>query len=181
MRTVSLEAADVAHAELEALRTELLARSQAQVPLITAALTIVAAVGGFALAKKEGRIEMLLVLPLVLSGLGLLIVEGVQGNRRIARYIRDHLWDRLPDNGDPPDATSWEHYVAAFRRTNTDRVSAFVLSSVTPIVLIFVVPSIAALAVTLVVGDLGALWVLWGAGLASILAFGVLATGLRRH
>jgi hypothetical protein len=176
-----MEAKDVAHAELEALRAELLARSQAQVPLITAALTIVAAVGGFALAKKEGRVEMLLVLPLVLSGLGLLIVEGVQGNRRIAKYIRDHQWGRLPENAGPPEAQSWEHYVAEFRRTNTDRLSAFVFSSVTPIVLIFVVPSIASLAVTFVVGNLGALWALWLAGLASILAFGVLAMGLRRH
>jgi hypothetical protein len=163
----------VAHAELEALRTELLTRFQAEGPIVTAALTVVAAIGGFALAKKDGRLEMLLVLPLVLSGLGMLIVQGVQGNRRIARYIRDYLWKRLPRD-DRSKYPSWEHYIGDFRRANT-RLSVFAFSGVIPIVLIFVIPSIASLVVTAAAADLRGLWVLWGAGLASIIIFGLLS------
>jgi hypothetical protein len=53
-----------------------------------------------------------------------------------------------------------------------------VFSNVTPIILIFVVPSVASLVVTPVVAHLGALWVLWSAGALSIVAFGLLALSL---
>jgi hypothetical protein len=51
------------------LRSEVLAIRQIQTAIYIAALTILAAIAGVALAKKEGRIEMLLVLPFALSGL----------------------------------------------------------------------------------------------------------------
>lgn len=178
-----LDPRDVAHAELEALRAELLARSQSEGTIITAALTIVAAIGGFALAKKDGRIEMLLVLPLVLSGLGIVLVQGVQGNRRIAQYIREHLWARLlPRDHSSTDTDanrSWEHFIHDYRRTNMG-LKNYAISGVTPVVLIFVVPSAASLIVTALAADLGALWWLWGTGLVAIVLFGALATDLRR-
>jgi hypothetical protein len=116
--------------ELEALRAEFLSRRQVSVQVITAALTVVAAVGGFALAKEDGRLEMLLVLPLVLSGLGVLLVENAQGPRRIARYIRDHLWDRLPaaeraSQSAADDNRSWEHFIHHLRGTNAKSWSTF--------------------------------------------------------
>lgn len=63
------EMQELALAELSTLRSEVLAIRQIQTAIYTAALTILAAIAGVALAKKEGRIEMLLVLPFVLSGL----------------------------------------------------------------------------------------------------------------
>lgn len=51
------------------MRSEVLAIRQIQTAIYIAALTILAAIAGVALAKKEGRIEMLLVLPFALSGL----------------------------------------------------------------------------------------------------------------
>jgi hypothetical protein len=165
---------DVAKAELDALRKELLTRSQAEGTAVSAALTVVAAVGGFALAKKQGRLEMLLVLPLVLSGLGLLLTRGVHGNRLVACYIREHLWPRLGATETDDAYPSWEHFIDKFRKEHT-RFSVYALLNAIPVALIFVVPSIASLAVTLANGHLGSLWWLWGAGVFSIVAFVVLA------
>ena len=162
-----LDSRDVAHAELEALRTELLARTQSEGTIITAALTIVAAVGGFALAKKDGRIEMLLVLPLVLSGLGIALVQGVQGqspHRGIHPQVSLGTGPTTRDNAtDTDDDRSWEHFMHKFRRTNTG-FKHYSLASVAPVSLIFVVPSVASLIVTAQIEDLGALWWLWGTG-----------------
>lgn len=64
--------------------------------MFAGALTIIAAVGSFALAKKDGRLELLMVLPVVLSGLVLLQAHCVQRISQLGDYIRDHLWPRLP-------------------------------------------------------------------------------------
>lgn len=174
---VALSPQDVAHAELDALRQELLARTQAEGTVITAALTAIAAIGGFALAKKEGRLEMLLVLPVVLSGLGLLLVNAVTANYRIAEYIREDLWPRLPPQPPASEFPSWEHYLVKYRATDPVRRA---LSGASSFALIFVAPGVAALGITWHVVD-GSLWFLWGTGAASIAALMLLARGLTKQ
>jgi hypothetical protein len=146
---------------------------------VTAALTIVAAVGGFALAKEEGRLEIVLVLPLVLTGLGLLVVEGSLATQRLGSYIREDLMDRLPRD---PGAKfpSWEHFAEAYRREAGGALSKpHVLISAFSALLIFGAPSIAALVLTRREwnSDLAPLW--W-TGLLSLVAFAALAHSLRR-
>lgn len=55
-------------------------------------MTFTTAIGTFALSTKDGRSQTLLVLPLVLGGLGILLIEGTTALERSGEYIRDHLW-----------------------------------------------------------------------------------------
>jgi hypothetical protein len=176
--TSHVDESDIARAELDALRTELLARSQIHSGLVATALTIIAAIGGFALAKRDGRTEMLLVLPLVLSALAILQIEGTLATRRMADYIRDHLWKRL-GAGTGHDYPSWEHYLQAFRDTNQRRASVYLATGSLPAALIFVAPSVAALVITS-----GArrtdLWPLWWLGCMSLVFVAALGLSLLR-
>lgn len=166
-------------AEFTALRAEILAIKQTEATVVAAALTILAAVGGFALAKKDGRIETLLVLPLVLSGLGLLQIRGADQTIRIGVYLRDHLWSRLP-TPTKAEFVSWEHFISAYRLNGSRTVSAYAAIGVLPRLLIFAAPSISTLVITC--GQWNShLAPLWWSGLASVLAFGALALTLRRE
>jgi hypothetical protein len=175
---MATDEADVARAEFDALRSELLARAQAQSGLFATALTILAAISGFALAGETGRTEMLLVLPLVLSGLAISLIDSIQSTRRIADYIRDHLWERLPTT---PSASfpSWEHYISEFRKANQMRPSVYLASGTLPVVLIFVAPSIASLTITGQEWD-SDLAPLWWAGVLSLLTLLAVAMSLLR-
>lgn len=146
-----VEPKDVALAEFEALRAEMLAIRQTDNLTFSVAFTAIAAIGGFALSKQGGRLEVLLVLPVVLSGLGLLQAQNSRQIDQLAAYIRDCLWERLPVNG--TRYPSWEHYIAGSRRFAHGLIAR---------VLIFVVPSIASLAITIGQWDtrLFPLW--WG-------------------
>jgi hypothetical protein len=178
-KALSNDESDTARAEFEVLRSELLARSQGQSAIVATALTVLAAIGGFALARQEGRVEMLLVLPLVLSGLGLMVVEATHANRRIGHYIREYLWRRLPHNS-RDRFPSWEHYIKAYRERHLRKGSVFLALSSIPAVLIYGVPSVASLAVTADEWN-SDLWPLWWGGLFSICVFGLLAWSLRRE
>ncbi len=153
---------DVLLAEFKALRDEMLAIRQIQTAVYTAALTILAAVGSVALAKKGGRVEILLVLPYVLSGLGLVTVQCTTGVSNIGEYVRKDLWPELLDaeRSEP----SWE--IFAKRRRPW-----FVLipTGLVPL-LILVVPSIASIVITRdqIHTDLWPLW--WGAVAAVVLS-----------
>jgi hypothetical protein len=170
---MSIDKTDVAQAELEALRAELRTRAQTEGTTFGAALTAIAAIGAVALGKQGGRMETLLVLPLVLSGLGLLLVQSSQGTKRIAEYIREHLWKRLPQSGQGPNR-SWEHYLEEFRRANSRRPSVYLFTGAIPAFLIFIVPSIAALAITHHEAT-SPLFPLWWTGSAAVAVFALLA------
>lgn len=129
---------DAALLEVAAVREELRNRLQGESTIFTAALTAIAAIGGFALSD-DGRLEMLLVLPLILSGLGLLIVQGTQGNQNMATYIRDR-WDAIRPGG---GFESWEHHIQARREEHGRRID-FAVTALAPILLIFVLPAVAA-------------------------------------
>lgn len=154
---------DVLLAEFKALRDEMLAIRQIQTAVYTAALTILAAVGSVALAKKGGRVEILLVLPYVLSGLGLVTVQCTTGVSNIGDYVRKDLWPELLKYAERSEP-SWE--IFAKRRRPW-----FVLipTGLVPL-LILVVPSIASIVITRdqIHTDLWPLW--WGAVAAVVLS-----------
>ena len=166
-------------AEFNALRSEIVARQQAQGSIVTAALTVIAAIGGFALAKKEGRLEMLLVLPIVLSGLGLLLVDNTHGTHRIGLYIGEVLWHRLDDSGYDGELASWEAYIGRYRAQHSRKLSTYVALGTLPAFLIMAVPSLASLVITIDVLDT-ALWPLWVSGVLALVALTVLAWSLRK-
>jgi hypothetical protein len=133
------DAADVALAEFVALRAELLQLQQGEVTTYAGAFTAIAAVGGFALAKVDGRVDLLLVLPIVLSGLGLVQAHFASRCYQMGDYIRECLWQRLPAMEGDAMPPSWEHYIRGSRRR---------LHGVIARIVIFAIPSIASLAIT---------------------------------
>jgi hypothetical protein len=165
----------VARAEFETLRTEILARAQAQVGIVATALTLVSAVGGFALAKG-GTVQILLILPPVLSGLGSALVESLRGNKRLSGYIRNHLWQRFPSYSDA-GSPSWEHHISEHRAAEHNLSSLDALSGTMGPTLILVLPSVSALVLNGKEWD-GALWPLWWSGVLSITAFAWIASKL---
>jgi hypothetical protein len=145
---------DVALEEYKALRAEILAIIQAQTAIVTVALTATAAIAGIAFGTKptEGRLEILLALPLVLSGLGLAYLTHSYGSALLGRYIEDHLWEQLrkatPDqqqgvvNG---RLSSWEEHIRHYRGLGRALTSVRGWLSFLPGLFIFGVPSAAAL------------------------------------
>ena len=165
-----VDGSDVALEEFKALRAEILAVQQFQNAAFAAALTAIAAVGSFALTKSGGRHELLLVLPIVLSGLGLLQAQCARETNQIGNYVRDHLWARLPvHEGDP--FRSWEHFVARSHRR---------LHGIVARILIFGVPSVVSLVITDQQWNtrLAPLW--WG-DVAVLLIFGALSLSVVLH
>jgi hypothetical protein len=79
------------------------------------------------------------VLPFVLSGLALLLVESAAGITNIGAYIRDELPKRLPMGR----GRSWEQFIEDTRREESRRVFAAASPA-----LILIVPSIASLVIT---------------------------------
>lgn len=154
---------EFALAEFNALRSEVVAIRQIQTAVYTAALTILAAVGGVALEKRGSRAEILLVLPFVLSGLGIILVESEVGIANIGEFIRDELPKRLPVG----EAESWEQFVK--RRRGEDSELYRGLSLASP-VLILVVPSVASFAIN---GSqtTGRLWPLFWGGAVAVAVF----------
>jgi|SRR5450631_1646553 hypothetical protein len=106
---VGAEPSDFALEAYKALRAEIDHYSQAMGVLVGVALTAVGAIGAFALSKPGNR-EALLVLPFVLSGLGLVQANnGIQVRRR-DEYIRTYLWPKesLPPTSQGLTVGSWE-------------------------------------------------------------------------
>jgi hypothetical protein len=139
--------AEVALEEFKALRTEIITHIQAQTTLVGVGMTAAAAIGAFAFGGKNGtdpqQLEILLVLPFVLGGLGLAYLAQSSHVHSIGEYLRDHLWRRL-FQGSVPD--SWENFVT----DDLSMASAFNAPgalSWLPGVLIFGGPGIAALAI----------------------------------
>jgi hypothetical protein len=169
---------DIALAEFTALRSEILAVEQFENTAFAAALTILSAIGGFALTKNGGRLEILLVLPIVLSGLSLLQTQCTVLTEQMGKYIRDHLWERVPSDSSAK-YPSWEHFLGRERG-----VFAYAWGVVAR-TLIFVVPSIVALVINdgHWHGKLAALW--WGdvavLFLTGLLNLAVLTRLHRRH
>jgi drug/metabolite transporter (DMT)-like permease len=153
----------VALAEFNALRSEVQSIRQIQTAVYTAALTILSAVGGFALAKKEGRLEMLLVLPIVLSGLGLILVESEIGISNIGAYIREDLSERLPTDN---VRSSWELFID--KRRNERRRKYSWLGVAAPS-LILLAPSVASIVIEREQATTSLLPLFWG----GVIAMGV--------
>lgn len=134
---------DVALAEFETLRAEILAYAQAQAGTIAAALTATTALGTIALSRRDGPLEVLLVLPFVLSGLGLLYTDLSRRSFLIGHYIKTKLWSKpgvLREDG--TRLTSWEDEAGRYR--SNLGVPGFA-SAVLPFLLIFILPSAGSL------------------------------------
>ncbi len=127
---VAAQRSSLVNAEFDALRAEIIAHQQAQTGTVATALTVSGVVAGIALAEKTVRLEMLLVLPLVLSGLGLYYLERSRASLRIGYYIGQKIWG--------PDVLSWESWINTYRAKRAN-ISTHTVMGVLPGALIFLV------------------------------------------
>jgi len=170
---------DVALEEYKALRAESLIHQQAQTTIVTVALTATAAIGGVAFGGEGGdRLEILLILPIVLCGLGLAYLNHSYGAFRLGDYVREHLWQELRD-AQPEDAAtrigslpSWEEEARKGRKVGSLLQPRGWLGFL-PGLLIFGIPSIASLVLNWDArpwGDAGDLTAAWVAGAVAFIA-----------
>ena len=130
-------------AEYNALRAEIVAHQNAQTTLVGATLAAVGVVLGLVLTEKQTRLELLLVVPLVASGLGLLYANHSRASLQIGKYIADRLW--------PTSRCSWEHELRLHRSSfSVLRVLEFMGGAA-----VFVLPSLGALIAVLLTGVVG--------------------------
>lgn len=181
---------DVVLAEYSALRAEILSCQQAQTGVFVAGITATAAVGAFSTssgtAPTDGSkglvgVGILLLLPFVLSGLGLLYLDYVRRPAAIGKYIRTELWkmlERPPACGQLP---CWERYLDKDRKQLSRR--QYVLS-VLPFLLVFFVPTVVVTVlgyfklIDIDIDGFRGFWALWWLDvvLAVMLAISVLVT-----
>ena len=169
---MSTSQADVDLAEFVALRAEIVGHQSAQTTLVSVCLTAVGVVIGLVLSDKGAPPELLLVVPLISSGLGLFYASHSRVCLIIGQYIRLRLWPRLRGAGD-----SWEEYLLSLRRENGSRsLRHFSLQALGGTV-VFVMPSVGALAFSAEAAfDREGLWPVWLLGLALLLLHGALST-----
>jgi hypothetical protein len=87
-------AADVALAEFNALRAEIVAHLTARGTLMTLAITAIGIVGGFVL-DKGGSNRLLLILPFLVCAIGIKSSEHTRRIFLLTTYIREQLWPYL--------------------------------------------------------------------------------------
>ena len=177
---------DVALEEFKGLRAEIVSRQQSQTTVVNVALTITGVVATIAFARQGAspdRVDVLLALPIVLSGLGLTYLNHSHSAMAIGGYIRKCLWRQLagaaPDKETSSDITvpSWEHYVSK-ERGYSNLVTRRGALSFIPGLLVFGIPSIAALVINAhhipgwvpyITGGGGDLRVVWVADFIAVL------------
>lgn len=143
---------DVRLAEFAALRQGMAQRAAQEHALIGLNLTALGTIVGFVVTQKAGE-ELLLVVPLVSSTLGLLWLDHHTNIHRAAAYIRDHLWEWTP---------SWEKHLVTRHHS---RWRAFIFWS--SIGLVFAAVPVAALVIGWPPADgRSGVYVLWGLGAA---------------
>ena len=150
---------DVALEEYKQLRAEILVHSQAQTTIVGIALTATAAIAGVAFGSgaidNPERLEILLALPLILTGLGLSHLARSVNIIAIGQYIGLRLWPALAatqpgDTTSASDATvihSWEQSVASGRGLSQAAKGIKGWLSVVPGLFVFGFPSLAALTI----------------------------------
>jgi hypothetical protein len=138
-RELSLDTIDSVNepklAEYAALRDEALKCFDSQRDLVRLNITGSGAVAGLAIADAAAP-GLLVILSFLSPVLGLLWIDQDSKIHRIARYVRDELWDWEP---------SWEKWLVAEKvRQRPMRVLAFAV----PTVVVFLLPAVAGLIVS---------------------------------
>jgi hypothetical protein len=135
------KAVDVALAEFNALRTEIVNHMTAQATLTGVGLTALGVILGFAL-RGGGDRELLLTIPLLATLVSLLHAGINYQITLIAGYIRTTLWPYLQGRVDE-ELPSWETYIATQRRPWGNFALAHLIG--TPAIGLFVAASVVAL------------------------------------
>lgn len=145
---------EIAIEEYRALRQETVSHFTSMTTLVSIALTATAAIASFAFGSKPDdgyRLEILLALPLVLSGLGLANLVHTSSVLNIGYYTKTYLWDVLRQSADNSDEATLR--VLSFEDLQPDpddlpaRFWPRMWLSWLPGIIVFGAPSVAALPV----------------------------------
>lgn len=138
----SAEAVDVAIAEFNALRAEIISRMTAQAALVGIGLTAVGVILGLSVGEEGNK-----SLPLAIPAIALLVntLSTAQTHRinLIGTYIRQSIWPFLRDQAGR-ELKSWEDDVAGRRASPAYALVVLLVDA--PAILVFVVASVLALA-----------------------------------
>jgi hypothetical protein len=147
---------EVALKEFESLRAETEAHQRTKNQFLALAITATGAIGSFALGR-DGNLDALLVLPLVLSGLATIYLRHHVDIELIGQYVRNELWPFVSatieaEETDRPPAgarsriPSWDRWIQD-RRVTLRRESIYGAMGIVPPLLIFGAPSLGALVI----------------------------------
>jgi hypothetical protein len=181
-RCVSVEdkRVDVALAEFNALRAELVSYTNAQSALIGVGLTALAVIVGF-VVKDGGDQRLLLAIPPLATVINLLQAANTYRMGTIGRYIQTSLWPYLQQSvNDVTGLPSWENEVASRAGSWWRALLALVVNA--PATILFFVASVVAVGkaghMDHELRDLG--WVLTGISVVVPLLFAAVPAFLRR-
>jgi hypothetical protein len=133
---------DVALAEFNALRAEILSYTTAQAALIGVGLTALAVIVGF-VVKEGGDDRLLLAIPPLALVINLLQAANTYRMATIGRYIQESLWPYLQREVGDEDLPSWEAEVAGRVRKWWMSLVGLVVNA--PATLLFFAASVGAL------------------------------------
>lgn len=180
---------EVALAEFNALRAEIISRITTQAALMTLVVTAIGLVAGFVIKAGDGKgpgdVRLLLILPFLVAGAGIYSSNQDHGIRLAGAYIRDVLWPAMA----PPQGSflSWERVMSDFRRSGGHRDKsvylAFEFLAGIPGILIYGLGSIVPLFLVAFDGkafDRIEYAVVWGIGAVLIAIYVMLAWSTRR-
>jgi uncharacterized oligopeptide transporter (OPT) family protein len=173
--------ADVALAEYAALRAEMHGRQSSQTTLVGICLTGIGLIIGLILSERSIPSQLVLVIPLIASGLGMFYGSHSRGCLVIGRYIREVLWPSIQPVVGGPKMPSWEQYVHDLRQANVSRMRYLSFEFLAGGI-VFVLPSAGALAfyAPKAIGESHALWPVWLLGVVLLVLHVALTIGLAR-
>lgn len=161
---------DVALAEFRALRDEIGARASSSHTLININ-AVASGVAAGLVVNNPGRVELLLVLPILSPVLGLLWLDHAHNIRNIGDYINETLRPQISAAVGAGEAVlAWEEHVDRYER----RALLRFLPLGVPVLVLFAAVPVVALARTAGHVGSGWQWLLWGGGALLTLSFLVL-------
>jgi hypothetical protein len=172
---------DVALAEFNALRAELLAHANVQASLIALVVTAIGIVGGL-VVKEDGDPRLLLILPYLVAAAGIESSNRARTIALIGAYIRDKLWPHL-EKQTPGSLPSWEARISDFRGLSNHRKPfriyvPYLLLAGLPSFLIYVCGSVGPLIILAGLETLDGLRGVWWGGAVLTAVYVVLAASV---
>jgi hypothetical protein len=170
---------NIAVAEFNAMRAEILSRSTAQQNLLNLTIVAVGAVGSVAFSGAS-RQPVLLILPIVSCIFGMLYFDHGFAIGNIGRYIKDELAPAVRSESNWSHALAWEDFVRRIASSQTRfRRSAVQFDIPILFAFLFVPVMISAYMATQLANTW--LWLAWSVGVVAEMLTAAVGLGATRH
>lgn len=166
--------------EYGSIRDEIMEHERSKTRWLGLAITATSAIGAFALGK-EGNQGALLVLPLVLSGIGIIYLKHSLDIDNLGEYIRTSFWPAtrsvLSEHDTSHGTTTfvpWDIWIEQ-HRGRAGRASPYGSLGFLPPILILAAPSVASLVLTLPSSKSAGWAFVWSADVVALITVLVLS------